>query len=218
MTASRFILLGAGGHAKVLLGLARAAGASVLGVCDPELVRQGIASWRGLRVLGGDEALKDVDPREVLLINGLGQLVIGRGRRRLHDELSAKGFRFPALVHPAAWVDPTAQVEDGVQIMAGAVVQADCHLGAATIVNTRASVDHDCRVGPHVHVAPGATLCGGVTVREGAFIGAGACVIPGLSVGERSVIAAGTVLVRHLPDDHVMIGTVCKRREPQGTP
>ena len=101
------VLLGAGGHAKVLVSLIQALGRPVAGVCDPSLAREGAMVWRGMPVLGGDEALDRFDPSEVELVNGLGQLVGGVARERLFASMAARGFHFPALVHPAAWVDPT---------------------------------------------------------------------------------------------------------------
>jgi UDP-perosamine 4-acetyltransferase len=193
------VLLGAGGHAKVVLSLARAAGFALHGVCDPALARQGMAQWRGLPVLGGDEALDGLSPSAVALANGVGQLVQGTLRRDLYERLARRGFRFPVLVHPHAWVDPSAVLAEGVQVMAGAVIQADCHVGENTIVNTRASLDHDCIVGAHVHIAPGACLCGTVSVGAGAFVGSGATVLPNLTLGERAVVAAGATLARNLP-------------------
>lgn len=192
------VILGAGGHAKVLLSLAQASGLNVFGVCDPELAQQGCDQWRGVRALGGDEALDAMDPASVGLINGIGQLVGSTGRRKVFERLKAKGFRFPALVHPAAWVDASASLEEGVQVMAGAVIQADVKIGSNSIINTGASLDHDCYLGAHVHVAPGATLCGNVQVKDRAFIASGATVIQGLTVGEDAVVGAGAVLVRDL--------------------
>lgn len=200
------ILLGAGGHAKVLLALAKSAGLVVQGLCDPMLAQQGQSDWKGLPVLGGDEALDGIDPRKVGLINGLGQLVGQRFRNRLFENLKAKGFTFPVLVHPTAWVAPTARLEQGVQIMAGSIVQPDCNIGENTIINTRASVDHDCWIGKNVHIAPGATLCGGVIIGDDAFIGSGATIIQGLRIGARAVAGAGVTLVRDLPSDARALG------------
>jgi UDP-perosamine 4-acetyltransferase len=190
------VLLGAGGHAKVLVSLIQALGRPVAGVCDPSLARQGATVWRGLPVLGGDEALDRFDPSEVELVNGLGQLVGGVARERLFASMAARGFHFPALVHPAAWVDPTSRLAEGVQVMAGTVVQADVRIGDNSILNTGARIDHDCVVGDHVHVAPGATLCGTVHVGARAFLGAGSTVVQGLRLGEGSVVGAGST-VRH---------------------
>lgn len=200
------VMLGAGGHAKVLLALAAAAGREVQGLCDPVLAQQGLANWRGVPVLGDDTYLDRLDPHGVELVLGMGQLV-GQGlRSRLYRGLQARGFGFAVLVHPAAWIAPDVRLGEGVQIMAGAVVQPDCCIGENTIINTRTSIDHDCRIGSHVHVAPAATLCGGVVVGDNAFVGSGATLIQGLRVGEGAVVGAGVTLVRDLPPFHRALG------------
>jgi len=212
------VLLGAGGHAKVVLALARAAGWTVAGVCDPALAAEREARWRDVPVLGGDEALADLDPRTTALANGIGQTRAGAdgARGRVYAALAARGFRFPALVHPAAAVDPTAALDDGAQVMAGAVVQADCRIGRNSVVNTRASVDHDGEIGADVHVAPGATLCGAVRVGDGAFIGAGATVVPGVRIGARAFVAAGSLLARDLDADARWPAPVASASASQG--
>lgn len=200
------VMLGAGGHAKVLLSLAQAAGLNVIGICDPDLAYQRVGQWRGINVLGGDDILDTLDPAAIGLINGIGQLVGSSVRRKIYERLVAKGFRFPVLVHPVAWVDASVVLREGVQVMAGAVIQPDTEIGPNTIINTRASVDHDCRLGAHVHIAPGATLCGSVRVDDCAFIASGATVIQGRSVGEDAVVGAGSVLVRDLGARLIFLG------------
>lgn len=201
------VILGAGGHAKVLLSLLRAIGAEIRGVCDPGLTASGVAVWREVAVLGGDEVLDGLDPTSIALVNGMGQVVGSNRRQSLFVALQARGFQFPTLVHPAAWVDPSVALQAGVQVMAGAVIQPDSTIGANTIVNTGARVDHDCIIGEHVHIAPGAVLCGSVRVAPGAFIGAGATVIQGLSIGEGCVVGAGAVVVRDLQAGHLVVGS-----------
>lgn len=201
------VILGAGGHAKVLLSLAQMLGLSIHGICAPELREQGIGEWRGCKVLGGDEALEMLDPSYVGLVNGIGQLVGSTGRRTVYERLAAKGFHFPALKHPAAWVDPSVVLDEGSQVMAGAIIQADTVIGINSIINTRASVDHDCVIGSHVHIAPAATLCGNVRVGDRAFIACNAAVIQGINVGSDAVVGAGAVLVRDLAAHNIMFGS-----------
>ncbi len=200
------VLLGAGGHAKVLLAQARALGKQVTGVCDPLLVQQGVREWRGLPVLGGDEALEALSPEDIGLINGVGQTVGGAVRRQIYERFRSHGFVFPSLVHPAAWVAVETSLGDGVQVMAGAILQPDCEIGENVIINTRAGIDHDVCIGAHVHVAPGATVCGGARIGAGAIIAAGATVIQGVVVGENAVVGAGATLVRGLPTCEVLLG------------
>ena len=202
----RLIMLGAGGHARVLHSLLAAGGHQLAGVCDPGLEAQGILSWNGVPVLGADDALLKFSTAEVGVINGLGQLVGAHQRRALFNQFASLGYIFPPVVHPAAWVAPGVVMEPGVQVMAGAIIQPNCTIGANTIVNTRAGIDHDCRIGSHVHIAPGATLCGGVTVADDAFVGAGATVVPGMTIGSGAVIGAGTTLIKHAGDGSRVLG------------
>lgn len=200
------VLLGAGGHARVLAALMRAAGHKVLGVCDPKLAMEGISRWEGLDVLGDDSALDRLPPDRVALVLGVGQRARDTVREQLYADLRARGYCFPALVHPSAWIAPGGVLCDGVQVMAGAVIQPGCMIGENSIVNTRAGIDHDCRIGRDVHVAPGATLCGAVTVEDGAFIGAGATVIQGLRIGARALVGAGVTLVQDLASTTTILG------------
>lgn len=200
------VLLGSGGHASVLLALLRALGRSPVGVCDPGLYAKGQREWQGVSVLGDDSALDRLGPAEVDLVLGVGQLPRNSTRARLYEAWSVRGYAFPPLIHPAAWVAPGVVLHDGAQIMAGAILQPGCSIGRNTTINTHASVDHDCRLGSHVHVAPGATLCGSVEVGDHAFIGAGAVIIHGLRVGPEAVVGAGVTLVRDLDAATTLVG------------
>lgn len=203
MQQQRAIVLGGGGHGRVVRALAEAIGIAVIGVCDPAL--EG-GDWFGLPVLGDDAALARFPPATTLLLNGIGKLPGSETRRRLQDRLSLRGYAFPALVHPFAWVAPDAVLAAGVQIMAGAVVQPGCRIGAGSIVNSRASVDHGCVLGADVHLAPGAVLCGDVTVADGAFVGAGAVILQGRRIGAGSVVAAGAIITRDLEPGETAFG------------
>ncbi|TGN39927.1 acetyltransferase [Marinobacter confluentis] len=188
------ILLGAGGHARVVLELAIACGASVKGVCDPELSGRGVSLWHTVPVLGGDDYLNGVTPEDVWILNGIGMMPGSGVRHSIFQRLSQAGFEFPALTHPAAWVAGSATLEAGAQIMAGAIVQAGVFVGLNTIINTRSSVDHDSLIGSHCHIAPGVTLCGDVQVGDHTFIGAGATVIQSVAVGANAFVKAGQVV------------------------
>ena len=210
--ARPLILLGAGGHARVLLALAHAAGHCVLGVCDPDLAMRSERDWQGLKVLGDDKALEGYSPDEIQLMVGVGQLTTGSLRERLYDTWSTRGYSFPALVHPNAWIAPDVRLGAGVQVMAGVIVQPGCEVGMNSILNTRSSIDHDCQIGSHVHVAPGSTLCGSVSVGHGAFVGAGSVVIQGLRIGERAIVGAGVTLLRDLAPSQTIVGAANRMR------
>lgn len=188
-------MVGAGGHARVVLDMLVSCDGKLAAVADP--VAEVPAAFAGIRHLpSDDDLLRAYGPESCFLLNGVGT-VPGptRGARRgLFERFGGLGYGFLTLVHPSATVSPSVRLGEGVQVMAGAVVQCGCALGRNVIVNTRASVDHDCSIGDHVHVAPGAVLCGGVTVDDDAFVGAGAILLPGARVPAGSLVAAGQVV------------------------
>ncbi|TBW56705.1 acetyltransferase [Marinobacter halodurans] len=196
LQAKDCILIGAGGHARVIQELAELCGANILGVCDPKFQGERDQLWHGLEVLGGDEYLSEVSPEKVLLLNGIGMMPGNRVRQVVFERFAEMGFCFPPLVHPFAWLSPYACISDGVQLIAGAVVQPGASIGTNTIVNTRSSIDHDSQLGAHCHLAPGATLCGDVRIGDGSFVGAGATVTQGISVAPQTFIKAGSLTTR----------------------
>lgn len=194
------IVVGAGGHAKVVIDTLYAMGRTVHGCTDVDAVRHGY-DVLGAPILGDDGMLVDLGPHEVEIALGMGAPTVEVGIRRLAlaRDLAARGFHFPAVVHPTATVAPDVQVGDGAQIMAGGVVQPGTYIGAFAVVNTRASIDHDGRVEDGAHVAPGAVLGGTVCVGEGALVGLGSSVLPGVSIGAGSTVGAGAVVIRDIP-------------------
>lgn len=197
MLTKPLVLLGAGGHAKVLLGLIRQLNLSLLGVCDPKLSKENVKEWEGITVLGDDSFLNNMNDHVELAL-GVGQIIGSKVRQLIYQRYTQQGFVFPVLVHPKAFVDPSAKLGNGVQVMAGAMIQPNVTIEENVIVNTCASIDHDCLVGSHVHIAPGATVCGGVRIENGAFIGAGSILVQEVSIGTDAIVTAGTVLKSNL--------------------
>lgn len=199
------IVLGAGGHSKVVIAALKATGIEIVGVTDPDASTHG-QSVLGVRILGGDDLAMNRKKGEISLVNGVGSTRPTPGRREVFERFKRAGYDFSVVVHPSAVVGPEVEIGEGAQIMAGAIVQPGCRIGADAIVNTRASVDHDCIVGAHAHIAPGAVLGGGVRVGDGAHVGAGATLIQNVSIGPRALVAAGAVVVADVAADTQVAG------------
>ena len=199
------VVIGAGGHGRVLIDALRNNGREILGVVDPKLAA-GDAPF-GLRVLGGDDTIEKYRPEHIELVNGVGGTGATERRHDVYTRFRTRGFRFANVVHRSAAVSELAKLGEGAQVMAGCVIQCGAFLGANSIMNTCASIDHDCKIGESVHIAPGVTLSGSVTVGDGSHIGTGACVIQGIVIGRNCVVAAGAVVYRDLGDGKRLIKT-----------
>ena len=194
----RVILIGGGGHAKVLMSTLMEVGIGIGGIYDDDPQKHG-KDLLGSRIIG---------PISMIDSSFRGDAVLGVGdnitRRTLADRLNH--LRWVTVVHPRAFVHRSVTLGEGTVIFAGAVVQPDVVVGRHCIVNTNAAIDHDCILGDYVHLAPGTCLAGNVSVGEGAVLGAGGVGIIGITIGRWSVLGAGAVATTNIPDNVTAVG------------
>ena len=198
------IIIGGGGHAKVVADVLKLQGVHIVGFTDVDGVGRPLATT--LPYLGDDAIIYQYRTDEVLLFNGLGSIRNTSARRKIYEIFSTQEYRFGICIHPTAIIACDVVIGDGSQIMAGSVIQPGSKIGRNVVINTRTSIDHDCEIGDHVHVAPGVTLSGEVKIATGAHIGTGATVIQGINIGTNSMIGAGAVVVSDVADDSKVIG------------
>jgi len=199
------IVLGAGGHAKVVINALLESGYRVLGITDPDPKTHGEIKL-GVTVLGGDDHITEHPADTVRLVNGIGSIGKITSRRNVFEAFKERGYEFQTVIHPSAIIAKEVTLGEGAHVMAGAVIQPGVRIGQNTIVNTCSSVDHDCVIGDHVHIAPGATLSGGIHVGDAVHIGAGATIIQGLKIGAESVVGAGSVVLNNVPAGATVAG------------
>ena len=199
---SGLLILGAGGHAKVVLETAIACGvASNVAFLDD----RPLPPMLGWPVLGRLDLVLDPSIKEQF---PFALVAIGHPDTRLRwlAKLKVAGYSLPLLIHPSAWISPSAQIGPGSVVFAQAVVQAQVVIGIGAILNTGCSVDHDGQLSDAVHVCPGARLAGGVKVGSRSWIGIGASVIQHVRIGSDVTVGAGAAVVRDLPDGVTAVG------------
>ena len=202
------IVIGAGGHAMVLVDCLRLNKVNIIGALDkcasPEAVTD------SLHIIGDDSAIFDYSCDAVELVNGIGSVGDTGLRKNIFNKFKKLGYSFRSVIHPSAIVAEDCVLEEGVQVMAGAVINPGTHIAADTIVNTGAVIDHECKIGSHVHIAPGVTISGGVQVGDGSHIGTGATIIQGVNIGERALIGAGAVVIHDVASASKVVGVPAK--------
>lgn len=198
------VIVGAGGHGKVVLDILQAEGKyRPVGFLDADPSLSGM-TVSGLPVLGAVNQIPRL--RQQKLRHAIVAIGDNRTRSTYAKLLQEQGLELISAVHPTASVSRSVKLGCNVVIAAGAVVTAEATLGDSVILNTGGIVDHECVVGDAVHVCPAAVLAGRVRVGPGAFIGLGARVIQCLTIGEHAVIGAGAVVLRDIPAHVTAVG------------
>jgi sugar O-acyltransferase (sialic acid O-acetyltransferase NeuD family) len=196
-------IIGAGGHAKVVIDILEKQGEySVIGVLDDNPAFHG-ETLLGYTVIGDRTCISTTEQSGSMFLVAIGN---NRIRQEISDELVSNGVTLISAVHPSVQISRNVDIGSGTVVMASCVINADTIIGKNVIINSNASVDHDCVIEDAVHIAPGVTLCGGVKVGFSSLIGAGVTVGPGVSIGANVVVGVGAVVISDIPNGQAVIG------------
>lgn len=188
-------LIGASGHAKVIVEIAELLSIPIAGLLDkdpsiPSLLEYTVHLYSG----------EPLDETNDYIIS------IGNNKTRKEVALSQTHLSYATLLHPQTKISKRANIGIGTVAMAGSTVNCDSVTGQHSILNTNCSIDHECHISDFVHISPNASLAGNVTVGEGTHVGIGACIIQGVTIGKWCTIGAGAVIIHDVPDGATVVG------------
>ena len=193
------IIYGGGGHGKALIDLLRVLGTyPIAGFVDDDPAAG--TDIMGVPLLGGGSILRLLPGRGVhLAVNAVGGIGNIQSRIKVFEHLLEAGFSCPALVHPTAFVEPSATLADGVQVLPHAYVGSEARIGFGAIINTGAIVSHDCILGDYANLSPGAILAGEVSIGSATLIGMGVTVNLRVKIGDRARVGNGATVKQDVP-------------------
>ena len=185
-------IYGAGGHGKVVLDAMTLSSIRCKGFLDDKSILQ----WCGLPVSQFSEVMLE------------SKLHIAIGNCKIRQAIVEKlgDLNYFNVIHNMAVVSSSAKVGIGSFIAAGVIVAPDAKVGDHCLINHSAVVDHDCVVGNFSHIAPQVSLGGGVKIGRGVLIGSGAVVLPGVTVADYSIVGAGSVVIKDVKENSVVVG------------
>ena len=195
------LVLGAGGHAKVVSEILKDSGMQIAG----------FVTLDGSDQLFCGHIVHSEDQLASLFESGIQKIFPAIGdnqlRSNLANKVTAMGFTIVNALDPHSRISRSAKLGIGVAVMPGACVNADSTISDFAIVNTNASIDHDCSIGTATHIAPGATLSGNVKVGSFTLIGTGSSVRDNMTIGSNTVVGVGSAVVCDIPNDVIAVGT-----------
>ena len=203
---TKLMIIGAGGHGRVVADCAQAMGRfEEIVFADASYPNREFNSHWPI-------AAQDIAWQKYLnqyeFIVAIGD---NHARLTMSEEIRAAGGQLASLIHPAAVVSPYANIGDGSVIFANAVVSVNCHLGLATIVNHNATIDHDCKLDDACHIAPGTNISGGVTLGHKVWAGVGSTIIQNRQLADNVYLGAGTVVIKDIEQAGTYVGNPARK-------
>lgn len=203
---NRLIIVGAGGHGKVVADIALKNGYTDLFFVDD----RAIGDCMGFPIIGTCSELHALN-------NGKTDFVLGIGNNAVRKEIASRyDINWVTLIHPSAQIGFGVSIGIGTVVMAGAVINPCATVGEHCIINTGAIVEHDNVIENYVHISPNAALGGTVRIGANSHIGIGSTVSNNIDICSDCIIGAGAVVVRDIKTSGTYIGVPTKKIKYNG--
>jgi sugar O-acyltransferase (sialic acid O-acetyltransferase NeuD family) len=197
------IIIGAGGHGKVVLDAAIKAGYNVAGFLDDTPGKDNVLGFRRVGTFS-----------DVGKFIGSNVFVCAVGDNSVRSKFdSLYEAEWATVIHPTVQIALDAKIGCGTVAIAYSVVNASANVGRHCIINSGTVIGHDCIISDYSQISSNATICGGVRIGKGTWIGAGATVKNGISICEDVIVGAGAVVVRDITKKGTYIGVPAKLEE-----
>lgn len=183
----KVIVIGAGGHGRVIADIITLSGDVVLGFLDdkePEHIS-------GIPYLGKIPDLVKYQ-QDALFIAAIGD---NHTRKQIMESYDLNWY---TAIHPSAVIASDVEIAEGTAVIANAVINTGSKIGRGVIINTAASVDHDNVLSDYVHLSPGVRLGGTVHIGAGTWIGIGAVVSNNIEICENCLVGAGSLVLKNI--------------------
>ena len=197
------VIVGAGGHGKVIADIAKKTGYEEIIFLDDDPNTQKCGNYLVKGTVGDAEKYSDYE-----FVVGIGNCEL---REKIQNELELKNFHIVSMIHPSSVIAEDVNILPGCVLVAGSVVNSGAVIGKGCIVNTCSSVGHDCKISDFVHVAAGAHVAGTVEIGKRTWVGAGSTIVNNVTVCEDVLIGAGGVVTKDITEHGTYVGVPVKK-------
>lgn len=196
----KIIIMGAGGHAKVIADIIIKSGDQLLGFLDDNQ----IGSLIGYPILG---KLSDS-----IIYKDSAEFIIGIGNNMIRNTISSQyDLTWYTAIHPSTQIGMNVHIGKGSALMANSVINTCAVIGKHCIINTATVVEHDNVIGDFVHLSPNVTLGGSVKIGNYVHVGIGATIINNLMICDSTLVGAGGIVLKNIEEKGTYVGVPVKK-------
>lgn len=196
----KVIIIGAGGHGKVIADIVRKNGDILVGFLDDAYLEE--TEFYGSKIYGKIEKYKEFADCQFIVAIGNNTI-----RKKVATMLDCQWY---TAIHPSSQISDSVKVGEGTCVMANAVINADTVIGNHAIINTGSVIEHDCKIGDFCHISPSATVCGVTTIGKNVWIGAGATIKNVLTICDNVTVGMGAIVINDINESGIYVGVPAK--------
>ena len=199
---NRLIIIGAGGHGKVIADAALKNGYTNICYIDDHAT----GDVMGFPIIGTSADIERLN-------DGIADFIIGIGNNAVRKAIVEEyNVNWVSIVHPSAQIAFNAEIGKGTAIMANAVVNVCAKVGEHCIINTGAIVEHDNVIENYAHISPNVALGGTVRIGSLTHVGIGATVKNNTEICSDCTIGAGAVVVKNIKEPGTYVGVPIRKK------
>lgn len=204
----KVVIIGAGGHAKVIADIIKKSGDEIIGFLDDN-------KKKGTNIIKEYKVLGDFNNRFPLAIaNSDYEFIIAIGDNKKREEIShSPNLKFYTAIHPSAQIGLDVEIKEGTVVMANVCINSSAKIGKHCIINTGAIIEHDNIIEDFVHISPNVALGGTVKIGKNTHVGIGSTIKNNITICENCKIGAGAVVVKDIKEEGTYVGVPAKRME-----
>ena len=199
---NRLIIIGAGGHGKVIADAALKNGYTNICCVDDHAT----GDVMGFPIIGTTADVECLNDGNTDFVIGIGNNAIRKTIAEIHN------VNWVSIVHPSAQIGFDAEIGKGTVVMANAVVNVCAKIGEHCIINTGAIVEHDNVIENYAHISPNVALGGTVRIGSLTHVGIGATVKNNTEICSDCTIGAGAVVIKSIKEPGTYVGVPVRKK------
>ena len=204
----KVVIIGAGGHAKVIADIIEKSGDEIVGFLDDN-------KELGTTVINNYKIIGDLNNRFTMAVTKKDvEFIIAIGDNKKREEIShSPNLKFYTAIHPSAQIGLDVEIKEGTVVMANVCINSSAKIGKHCIINTGAIIEHDNIIQDFVHISPNVSLGGTVKVGENTHVGIGTTVKNNIEICNNCTIGAGAVVVKNIMEEGTYVGVPARERK-----
>ncbi len=148
---------------------------------------------------------------DAVFVFGIGSPTSYTKKAAILEKTQLAPDRFVNLIHPQAFISPSAKLGRGVVILAHTSIGAQSQIADHVILLQNSVVGHESQVGSFSTISAGVTLSGRVHIGSHCYLGAGSAVKENIAIGDNSLVGLGSSVISPIPMGETWAGTPARK-------